>query len=381
MTRLPFICLLLVEQHGFAQASARTVTTAAKSWQSFAMVCQACCPEAVPKPRQVTINDIAAATGVAASTVSRALTRPGRVNAVTRQRIEAAARELNYIPNSQARALTSGRTRTIAVLVSDVTNPFYFGIIRGTQQELRAAGYAHLLIDTEDSGELETEMLHRMRHSLDGAILAASRLSERALVTLATDIPLVTINRNVRGGQSVVIDTPSGISQAVEHLASLGHKDIVYVSGPEKSWPNEARWTAMRTTAARHGLQAHRIGRFRAERPSGSAAADAVINTRATACVVFNDLLAIGMLTRLRERGVRVPADLSIVGCDDIFGADFCYPPLTTLTAPIDRAGRVAVAMLLSRLDPPVPRTALRRQVVLPTHLTIRESTGPVSQG
>jgi DNA-binding LacI/PurR family transcriptional regulator len=323
--------------------------------------------------RPVTINDIAAVTGVAASTVSRALSRPGRVNVVTRQRIEAAARELNYIPNSQARALTSGRTRTVAVLVSDVTSPFYGGIIRGAGLELKAADYAQLLIDTEDSGEMETQMLHRMRRSVDGAVLTSSRLPERALVNLAVEVPLVTINRNVPGLQSVMIDTPAGICQAVEHLASLGHRDIVYVSGPEKSWPNEARWHAMRATAARLGLNTRRTTRFTAERATGSAAADAVINTRATACVVFNDLLAIGMLGRLRERGVRVPADLSIVGCDDIFGADFCDPPLTTLTTPIERAGRVAVAMLLSRLT----QRAARRLVILPTHLTVRRSTGP----
>lgn len=336
-------------------------------------------PALPPKPRNrpVTINDVAAATGVAASTVSRALSRPGRVNARTRERIEAAAKALNYVPNSQARALTSGRTRTVALLVSDVTNPFYFGIVRGTQRELRAAGYAHLLIDTEDSGEVETEMLHRMRRSLDGAILAASRLPERALAALAAEIPLVAINRNVRGVQSVVIDTPSGIRHATEHLISLGHRDIVYVSGPERSWPNEARWHASRAAAADHGLTVRRIGPFPPERPAGSAAADAVVNTRATACVVFNDLLAIGMLTRLRERGVHVPRDMSVVGCDDIFGADFCHPPLTTLAAPIDQAGRVAVAMLLSRLGERNADHAVRRSVVLPTHLTVRESTGP----
>ncbi|GAA4455285.1 LacI family DNA-binding transcriptional regulator [Phytohabitans houttuyneae] len=327
--------------------------------------------------RPVTINDIAAATGVAASTVSRALSKPGRVSTSTRERIEAAARELDYIPNRQARALTSGRTQTIAVLVSDVTNPFYFGIIRGTHQALKAAGYAQLLIDSEDSAEVETQMLHRMRQSLDGAILAASRLSERALTLLAAEIPLVTINRNVRGVQSVMIDTPSGIVQAVEHLASLGHRDLTYVSGPERSWPNEARWRAMRTAAAKLGLQVRRVGPFAGSRPSGTAAADAVLNTRATACVVFNDLLAIGMLSRLGERGVRLPDDLSIVGCDDIFGADFCHPPLTTLTAPIGQAGRVAVAMLLSRLKGQTPPDAVRRTVVLSTHLTVRESTGP----
>jgi DNA-binding LacI/PurR family transcriptional regulator len=329
--------------------------------------------------RPVTINDIAAATGVAASTVSRALNNPGRVNPATRERIEAAARELRYVPNSQARALSSGRTGAIAVLVSDVTNPFYFGVLRGTQMQLKAAGYAQLLIDTEDSGDLEVELLHKMRRSLDGAILAASRLPDRALAALAEDIPLVTINRNVRGVPSTIIDTPAGISQAAEHLISLGHRDIAYVSGPERSWPNEARWHAAQAVAARHRLTFTRVGPFPSGRRSGSAAADAVLNTGATACIVFNDLLAIGILQRLREREVRVPADISVVGCDDIFGADFCHPPLTTLTAPIEQAGRVAVSMLLSRLDPAAP--AMRQSVMLPVHLTVRGSTGPRRSG
>lgn len=336
-----------------------------------------CLPAAMPEPpRPVTINDIAALTGVAASTVSRALATPGRGNPATRARIQAAARELNYVPNTQARALTSGRTGTIAVCVSDITNPFYFGILRGTQQQLKAAGYAQLLIDTEDSGDHEIEMLHRMRRSLDGAILAASRLPDRRLAQLAAEVPLVAVNRTVRAVPRVVIDTPTGVRQAAEHLVSLGHREIVYVSGPSTSWSNAARWQAMRTAATRHGRTWHRIGPFPPGQHSGAAAADAVVNTGATACVVFNDLLAIGMLTRLRERGMRVPEDMSIIGCDDIFGADFCNPPLTTITAPIEQTGRAAVSMLLTVLnDRAAPE--IRRSVVLPTHLTVRESTGP----
>jgi LacI family transcriptional regulator len=330
--------------------------------------------------RPVTINDIAKLTDVAPSTVSRALNNPGRVNPVTRERIQAVARQLNYVPNAQARALTSGRTGTIALLVSDVTNPFYFPIIRGTQHALKAGGYAQLLIDTENSGELEVELLHKVRRSLDGAILASSRLADRALAKLAEEIPLVTINRNVRGVQSVLIDTPEGVRQAAEHLLSLGHRRLVYVSGPSNSWPNAARWQAMRSAGARLRLRVSRVGPFPAGQPSGPAAADAVLNTGATACVVFNDLLAIGMLSRLRERGVRVPEDLSVVGCDDIFGADFCNPPLTTLAAPIERAGLVAVSMLMSRLN---ARSAdpVRQSVVLPTYLTVRESTAPAPAG
>ncbi|MFI6759767.1 LacI family DNA-binding transcriptional regulator [Micromonospora sp. NPDC050417] len=337
------------------------------------------------RTRPVTITDIARVTGVVPSTVSRALNKPGRVNAATRERIQAAARELNYVPNSQARALISGRTGTIAVVVSDVTNPFYFGLIRGTQQRLKAAGYAQLLIDTEDRGEHEAEMLQKMRRSLDGAILAASRLPEPALTALAGEIPLVTVNRNVPRVQSVVIDTPTGIGLAVEHLVGLGHRDIVYVAGPENSWSNHARWRAVRAASQRYGQRFRHVGPFPSGRRSGSAVADAVLASGATACVCFNDLFAIGMLPRLRQRGVRVPEDLSVVGCDDIFGADFCHPPLTTLTAPIEQAGEVAVAMLLARLEQPVteqPGTAPgRRVVLLPATLTVRESTGPAPTG
>ncbi|MEV0456644.1 LacI family DNA-binding transcriptional regulator [Catellatospora methionotrophica] len=327
------------------------------------------------RPRRVTINDIAAATGFAASTVSRALSRPGRVNAVTRDAITQVARSLSYVPNKHARALTSGRTETVAVLVSDVTNPFYFGLIRGTQHQLKAAGYAHLLIDSENSGGLESHMLTKMRQSIDGAILAASRMPDRLLAALAAELPIVAINRNVHGVPSVLIDSPSGVAQATEHLISLGHREIAYLSGPENSWANAARWRALVTAAARHGLPVRRLGPFPAGRMNGSAAADALINTNVTACITFNDLLAIGMLARLHERGVGVPGQISIVGCDDIFGADFCHPTLTTLTAPIEQAGQVAVSMLLTRLHDGAPTT--RQSIVLPTHLTVRDSTGP----
>ena len=333
-----------------------------------------------PAPRQrPTLADVAAATGVAISTVSRALTRPERVNATTRERIEAAAQELGYAVNTTARALTSGRTRSVAVLVSDVTNPFYFGIIRGTQQELKAAGYTQLLLDTEESDELEDAMLQRLRASYDGAIIAASRLTDRRLAELAAHLPLVAVNRQTRGVPSVFIDTPAGVGEAVEHLVAHGHRRIAYVAGPPTSWPNERRWRAFRTATAAHGVEMARVGPFRPRQAQGAAAADAVLESGATACLAFNDLLAIGMLSRFAERGVRVPEDLSVVGCDDMFGADFCHPPLTTITAPIAQAGRVAVSILLAQLgggDGPVRRTA-----TLPTHLTVRTSTGPAPRG
>jgi len=335
--------------------------------------------DATPR-RPATIRDVAALCGVTASTVSRALTTPGRVNYRTRARIEAAASELNYIPNAQAKALSSGRTRTVAVLVADITNPFYFDIIRGTQLQLKAAGYTQLLVDTEESEEVEVNTLEQMRRTADGVILTASRLSDAALVAASGRMPLVTINRDMAGVPSVILDTPTATNQALDHLISLGHSRIAYLGGPESSSSNMRRWAALSTAGRERDVDVVRLGPFAPRAYSGAAAADALVHSGATAGIAFNDLMAIGMLQRLHERGVQVPEDLSIVGCDDIFGADFCSPPLTTVTAPIEQAGRVAVTMLLSQISPGVGLLQ-RNQEVLPTYLTVRGSTGTAPAG
>jgi LacI family transcriptional regulator len=219
---------------------------------------------------------------------------------------------------------------------------------------------------------MELDALQRMR-SADGFILAASRLSDAQLAEAAKTQPLVTINR--ASTPTVVIDTPSAIVQALEHLASLGHRRVCYVSGPPTSWSNQKRWEVFEKESALRGMETYRTGPYVPKTTSGAAAADAAVRTGASACIVFNDLLAIGMLQRLRERGIRVPEDISIIGCDDIFGADFCNPPLTTIASPIEQAGRVAVTMLLSQLNP-VPGGTRRQLTVMPTHLTVRGSTG-----
>lgn len=197
--------------------------------------------EAAPK-RYPTIRDVADRAGVTPSTVSRALSKPGRVNFRTRERIETIAAELGYVPSSYARALSSGRTSTVALLVPDITNPFYFDIIRGTGQQLSAAGYTQLLVDTEESGGSEAAAIDKLRRSADGFVLTASRLSDDAIAEAAVTTPIVTINREVPGVPSVIVDTPAGMRQSLDHLYSLGHRKIAYISGPAGSWSNDHRW-------------------------------------------------------------------------------------------------------------------------------------------
>ena len=331
-------------------------------------------PAATERP--ATIHDIAALCGVAASTVSRALSTPERVNIRTRQRIEEAAAQLRYIPNSQAKALSSGRTGAVGVLVPDITNPFYFDLIRGTQLQLKAAGYTQLLVDTEESDEVEASTMEQLRKTADGIVVTASRLSDDALLAAAAKMPMVTINRDVAGIPAVVIDTPSATTQALDHLISLGHTSIAYVAGPLTSQSSARRWTSLSEAAGERGVEVRSLGPLAPTTQSGAVAADAAVHSGVTACIAFNDLIAIGMLQRLQARGIRVPEDMSIVGCDDIFGADFCNPPLTTMASPIEQAGRVAVSMLLAQLNP-LAGGGTRNRSVMPTHLTVRRSTGP----
>jgi LacI family transcriptional regulator len=171
----------------------------------------------------------------------------------------------------------------------------------------------------------------------------------------------------------VIIDTPTGVRQALTHLHSLGHRRVAFVAGPSDSWSSARRWEALQDAAEGLGIDLSFIGPWAPNAAAGGAAADAVAASSVTACVVFNDLLAIGMLTRLTDRGIRVPEDLSIVGTDDIFGAEFCHPPLTTVAAPIEEAGRVAVTMLLTQLE---TRGTPRMRTELPTYLRTRQSSG-----
>lgn len=324
----------------------------------------------------VTIYQVAREAGVATSTVSRAFSNPQRVNPRTRAHVEATARRLGYTPNPLARALHTGRTRTAALLVPDITNPHFFGVIRGAERRANTAGFTLVLVETEESGEREARHVERLARSVDGFVLASSRMPDRAVRELARSRLLSLVNRDVEGVTSTVIDPSDGSRQIVEHLHSLGHRSVVYLSGPRNSWLGAKRWRALSTAARRLGVDAARLGPFPPAVHGGAAAADAGLGSGATALVAHNDLLAIGVLGRLAERSVSVPGDVSVVGYDDIFGADFCSPPLTTVAGPIERAGSSAMDLLLAALETR-SRDEGRQFVSLPSHLVVRASTGP----
>ena len=349
-------------------------STTARGCQSVAK------PASMSPVPGATIYDVAKAAGVATSTVSRSFSTPNRVNARTREHVLAVAAELGYRPNPHARALLSGRHHTIAMVVSDIANPHYFELIRGAELRAKASEYTLVLVNAEESAHIEYEQVQRLVPSVDGFVLAASRLPDENLQQIAGQRPTVLLNRRLDGLPSVVLDQVTGCHQIVEHLASFGHRELVYLAGPRNSWMATNRWSALSSAADELGLHLQRVGPFTPKVSAGGAAADGALHSGATAIVAHNDLLAIGVIQRLAERSVQVPGDVSVVGFDNIFAADLCTPNLTTLGGPHADEGRAAVEILLDAVGPVHADKSHPPQLVLPTELVLRQSTGPSSR-
>lgn len=320
----------------------------------------------------VTIADIAASAGVATSTVSRALSNSDLVSETTRAQIIEIAEKLDYKHSGLRHSLRVG-TGNIAIVVPDISNPYFAKLVKGTHHSLSGAGFTQILIDSEESAQTELDTILKISPSVDGLILAASRLSDEELVEIASQKPVVALNRQVPDVTSVQIDSAGGASHAVEHLVSLGHKEILYVSGPETSWSNKRRWESILESCERFGITPSKTLAFNPSFEAGATAADSAMISRSSSAICFNDLLAIGMMQRLADRGVRVPEDFSVIGCDNSFGSEFCNPPLTTISSDTDKAGKSAVNALLALIE---EDSSPGQVIKMPTHLKLRESTG-----
>jgi LacI family transcriptional regulator len=333
--------------------------------------------------RRVALRDVAAAANVHPSTASRALnveTR-GRVNADTVKRVLEAARSVGYEPNSLARSLRTNRTHTIGMLIPDLTNPLFPPIVKGIEERLSQDGYTLVLANTDYNLAREHAIARVLvARRVDGFVLATAR-REYPLVQELLDAGrrVVLVNRTMEHSAvaSVTGDERAGICLAVAHLASLGHRQIAYVGGDSDASTGLSRYEAFVVGLREAGLPldpdlvAHAT-RFH-EEPGAAAFAELLDRgTRFTAVVAANDRLALGCYDVLRERGLRVPEDMSVTGYNDMQFADRFAPPLTTVRIPHYQIGARAAQLMLEALDgnewPPMTLT------LAPT-LVVREST------
>ncbi|MEV0275853.1 LacI family DNA-binding transcriptional regulator [Streptomyces sp. NPDC050610] len=317
-----------------------------------------------------TLADVAREAGVSKATASRALMRPELVARPTLENVRAAAERLGFHPNRAARALTTGRTGMVGLVVPTLANPFFAPLVLGAQRAAEETDNHLLLTVSEYSAEREAALVGRLSEQADGVVLVAPVGSDAALRELAARRPLVLVDRKVGRLPAVVLDTASGTAALVRHLLELGHRDIVYVSGPPGSWADGRRRAAMAERTEEAGARMRVLGPLPPTFDAGIGAA-AELPAGASAVVAYNSYLALGLLHGLKAAGLRVPQDVSLAAADDLTALGATVPSVTALDVPVEEAGALAVTRLLEVRD------GARRTVrtLLPTRVHPREST------
>jgi LacI family transcriptional regulator len=330
-----------------------------------------------------TLRDVAEAAGVHAATASRALnpaTR-GLVSAETARRVMKVAEQLGYRPNPIARGLKTAKSGTVGLVIPDLTNPLFPPIVRGIENVLEPAGYSGLIVNTDNDPAREQAQIEHLRsRQVEGLIVATARVEHPLLAQLHREgVVMVMVNRPPEGVDvpSVIPDDAAGIELAVRHLAGLGHTRIAHLGGPPSTSTGVTRAGAFRATVRDLGLDddpALVITTDHWSEDEGAAGLRRLLDAGAefTAIVAGNDLIALGCYDVFREREIRCPEDLSVVGFNDIPFLDKLRPPLTTIAIPHQQIGAEAARLLLDAIaDPARPA----RSVMLTPSLVVRGST------
>lgn len=332
------------------------------------------------RSRAITIADVARRAGVSQSSVSRVLNANQTVDPAIARKVQQAVAALNYTPSVAARSLAHGRNDTIAMVVPDLGNPLFQGILQGLSRAAAADGYRVLVADTAESVDAEEATAIEARRRCDAIVLCAPRMPEKQLQALVERIsPVVVVNRPLPEVDVPIVgvDYASGIHDLVDHLRELGHRHIAFVSGPEESASNDERLRGIASASAMWPeLRIDVIpGGSRLE--DGYAVAARVVaesGAGVTAVMAFNDLIAFGLMARLGELGVDVPGELSIAGFDDTPMAAFATPKLTSMSVPRGELG----AQVWSRMRTLIAGEPIEHSVLYRPRLEVRGSTGPV---
>jgi LacI family transcriptional regulator len=325
-----------------------------------------------------TIKDVAKRAGVSVSTVSMALNDYPRIAQETKLKVLAAAKELNYQPNAMARGLKSRRTESIGLILTDISGPFYSELIKGVEDVVIERGY-QLVISSAHAGREESARRLLSEGRTDGLIVLAPNLKDSDLTAVAgPDLPLVLLDRSLVGPgiSTIQADNVAAAATAVQHLINLGYRTIAYVSGPHLSTDNQNRLQGYRQALQRAGIPEEPSlivpGDFTEQ--GGRRAAQWLLDRGAPPEAVFaaNDEMAIGVMEVFRERGIRVPEDVAVVGFDDIRLASYVRPALTTVRQFKYELGQRAATMLFTMLD----GTSQERREQIGTELVVRDSCG-----
>ncbi len=331
----------------------------------------------------VNIHDVARHARVSIATVSRVVNRIATVDPALAERVWKAVDEVGYVPNTQARALVSGRSRILGLIVSEITNPFFPELVQEFDNLAVEQGYEVMIGSTNYDPERTELLIRRMiERKLDGVAVMTFGIEEQLVQKLVKQgFPLVFVDAgpdlpNVR---VLKVNYGEGIRQAVEHLATLGHRRIAFISGPLNMRTAATRRDAFKSAMAERGLAvpAAAIVEGKHTMESGKAAMEKLLKLAElpTAVVCSNDMTAIGVLHALDETTHKVPRDISVVGFDDIHLTQFMLPPLTTVQMSCRELAAAAVEALRAGIEPVHAKSA-EREWPIATRLVVRRSTG-----
>ncbi|WP_193311291.1 LacI family DNA-binding transcriptional regulator [Georgenia satyanarayanai] len=303
-----------------------------------------------------TIVEVAKALGVAPSTVSRAFNRPHMLLPETVARVREVAAEMGYVPNRHARALSTGRTSAIGLVLPDITNPFFPPIVRAAQQAAEERDVSVLVAETDNDPRRELRQLDQLRPQVEGILLASSRLPEDQLDEVVRRDRVVLLNRDHPGAARVLIGSGAAVTAAVAHLAATGSRRLCYVGGPRRSWSEHERLSAVVRAAEEHGLTVTTVRVESGTYDDARSVAESLHPERTDAVIAFDDVVAHGIIDGLAARGVTVPGDVRLVGCDDALPIQ-THPRLSTIRLPSAQGVRRAVEVLLSGEGAPLPES------------------------
>jgi LacI family transcriptional regulator len=331
----------------------------------------------------VTIDDVARLAGVSKMTVSRVINGSQRVSTETRRRVEQAIAELDYVPNVLARGLSRRKAGTLALIVPDIANPFFTLIVRGAEDVARRNGYRMILCNTESDLDREHEYLQEMlAHRVEGLLIApASDLSRRHVRQVEQhNVPFVLLDRSIAGLECDIVqgDSVGGARRLTGHLLDLGHRQIAMISGQPHVSTSRDRvrgyYEALELAGLSRGdaqvLESHGsiAGGYQAARRLFQ------LVPQPTAVFVVDNLVALGVIQALRERGLSIPNDIALACFDDIEQAAIICPFLTVMAQPAETFGTLATQLLLERINGRAPERP--RRIVLAPELIVRESCG-----
>ena len=341
-------------------------------------------PRKISQQRRANVNihDVARRARVSIATVSRVVNRISTVDPELAKRVWKAVNEVGYVPNTQARALVSGRSHILGLIISEITNPFFPELVQEFDNLAVAQGYEVMIGSTSyDPARTESLIARMLQRNVDGVAVMTFGIEEDLVQKLVEHgFPLVFVDAgpdlpNVR---VLKVNYGEGIRQAVQHLAALGHRRIAFISGPLEMRTAATRRDAFSRSMAELGLvvPAAWIVEGRHTMESGKAAMEKLLaaGELPTAVICSNDMTAIGVLHALDETTHRVPKDISVVGFDDIHLDQFTLPPLTTVQMSCHDLAAAAVEALRAGIEPDHPKAA-QREWPIRTHLVMRRST------